>query len=683
MSAELLPFLYTFTGISLGFATISLIIGFQKKRDPVFLFFGFIGLTSALYYLLFPIYPDAADSDFVHFAGTFLIITAFGLLPWFFGVYTGYKVRSIQWSLTGVILLDYLLFVLSAFDLLAAIYWLILSHILQAGIILYGFLSVNHQWKAGEKKSGIVLLITLIIMTLFSIDDILLHYFPSILSPDFHGGLLPLDFFPVLFMIIIGGRIAKEIQIKEVLHKELLAKDKRLTDILNRISLLVIQVDKDGSVVYTNQYFHELTGYSKEEVIQHQYTLFIPEATMEDSTNKFDSVLSTNTNELARRLIQTKEGDILNINWSVVTLFDTDEKPVGIISVGADISDQVKAYEEIETLKKQLEKENIFLKSELGKVYEEEEIIGKSEAIRYVINRAKEVAATDAIIILEGETGVGKDLVAQFIHKISAQKNGPFISVNCAAIPKDLLESELFGYEKGAFTGATGSKKGRVEQADNGTLFLDEIGDMPLDLQPKILRFIQEGTFDRLGSEKGRHVNVRIITATNKNLKEEVDLKNFREDLYYRIHVFPITIPPLRKRRSDIPLLTRFFVDKFSKKYKRTITEISQSDKELLQTYDWPGNVRELENVIESSIIGSKGNRLSLANEVMNGKRAPSSGDGQPETLEQVERNHILYMLEQCNWRISGDDGAASRLGLHPNTLRSRMAKLKISKTFK
>ena len=260
MSAELLPFLYTFTGISLGFATISLIIGFQKKRDPVFLFFGFIGLTSALYYLLFPIYPDAADSDFVHFAGTFLIITAFGLLPWFFGVYTGYKVRSIQWSLTGVILLDYLLFVLSAFDLLAAIYWLILSHILQAGIILYGFLSVNHQWKAGEKKSGIVLLITLIIMTLFSIDDILLHYFPSILSPDFHGGLLPLDFFPVLFMIIIGGRIAKEIQIKEVLHKELLAKDKRLTDILNRISLLVIQVDKDGSVVYTNQYFHELNG---------------------------------------------------------------------------------------------------------------------------------------------------------------------------------------------------------------------------------------------------------------------------------------------------------------------------------------------------------------------------------------------------------------------------------------
>ncbi|MFC2102213.1 sigma 54-interacting transcriptional regulator [Bacteroidota bacterium] len=680
----MLTFLYIFTGISLGFAIVSLILGFQKQTDKVYVTFGVIGLCTSIYYLLFPYMEDPQTSVALQVTGILAILIAFGLLPWFFSYYSGFKNRYGLWAITFLLFADFILFLLSVWDIIPGLYWLIVSHIALIGIIVYCFLAILHMRKKVTEGSEVFMWIILIPMSLLSIDDIILHYFPGIFGSSNHGGLLPLDFFPVFFMILMGSRMAKEIQVQAVMKKELVARNRMLDDILSRIHMLVIRADKDGIVQYTNPYFHELTGYSEEEVRNKHYAHFIPESIREESLERFRTGIENNTYDQEKRIIKSKNGDILHINWSGVSIFNRDEQPIGIITVGANVTDQMLALKEIESLKKELEKENIYLRTELGRISDDEEIIGKSEAFRYVIHRAKEVADTDAIVILEGETGVGKDLIARFIHNSSSRKAEPFISVNCAAIPKDLLESELFGYEKGAFTGAAGSKKGRVEQADNGTLFLDEIGDLPTDLQPKILRFIQESTFDRLGSEKSRHVSVRIITATNKNLKEEVEAGNFREDLYYRLHVYPITIPPLRKRRPDIDLLTTFFVDKYAKKYDRPITEISKSDKEYLHAYGWPGNVRELENVIESSVIGSQGKKLILARDLMQKIEKNISGPTpDTETLEEVERKHILYVLERCQWRISGEEGAAEKLGLHPNTLRSRMAKLKISKTFK
>ncbi|MDH3269539.1 MAG: sigma 54-interacting transcriptional regulator, partial [Ignavibacteria bacterium] len=283
---------------------------------------------------------------------------------------------------------------------------------------------------------------------------------------------------------------------------------------------------------------------------------------------------------------------------------------------------------------------------------------------------------------LEGETGVGKERIARAIHQKSLRNNKPFIVVNCAALPSNILESELFGYEKGAFTGADRTKRGRFELADNGTLFLDEITDLPLEIQPKLLRVLEGGEFERLGGEKTIKVNVRLISATNKVLKDEVYSGNFREDLFYRINIFPISIPPLSQRKSDIPLLLNAFVKNFSQKHRKQIDQISQSTIVELQNYDWPGNVRELMNVIERAVITTKGNKLQLIDELKAPVRIQEAKEGKISTLEEVEREHIIKVLEACNWKISGGDGAASILNLHPNTLRSRMEKLNIKKSF-
>jgi formate hydrogenlyase transcriptional activator len=287
------------------------------------------------------------------------------------------------------------------------------------------------------------------------------------------------------------------------------------------------------------------------------------------------------------------------------------------------------------------------------------------------------VAPTDASVMIQGETGTGKELIAQAIHNRSARRNQAFIKVNCAAIPSGLLESELFGHEKGAFTGAVMRKPGRFELADQGTLFLDEVGDIPLELQAKLLRVLQEHEFERLGSTRTQQVDVRVIAATHRDLKQMVEEGTFRSDLYYRLHVFPLTVPPLRDRREDIPLIVRHFVDKYARRMNRRIDTIPPRTMEVFQNYSWPGNVRELQNFVERAVILSPGSALrgpleELKTTAMQGSATNLS------TLEEMERDHVLRALRESNWVTGGPKGAAVRLGMKRTTLAYRIRKLGI-----
>ncbi|MFO1429771.1 MAG: sigma 54-interacting transcriptional regulator [Candidatus Competibacteraceae bacterium] len=338
------------------------------------------------------------------------------------------------------------------------------------------------------------------------------------------------------------------------------------------------------------------------------------------------------------------------------------------------------ALAEVSRLKTQLEAEHAYLQEEVKGAYDFEEIIGHSEALRRVLHQVEQVAATDASVLLLGETGTGKELIARAIHSRSPRKDRPLIKVNCAALPAPLIESELFGHEKGAFTGALTRKIGRFELADGGTLFLDEIGDLPLELQAKLLRVLQEGEFERLGSPRTVKVNARVISATNRELARAVTDGSFRSDLYYRLGVFPIHVPPLRERREDIPLLVWYFITTCQGRLGKTIEQVPKAVMEALTNYAWPGNVRELGNVIERAMILSPGPILALEPALGTIYSAPAERRAVADNLAAVERAHILNVLAQCHGRIKGVGNAAERLGLHPNTLRSRMKKLGIGR---
>jgi formate hydrogenlyase transcriptional activator len=303
-------------------------------------------------------------------------------------------------------------------------------------------------------------------------------------------------------------------------------------------------------------------------------------------------------------------------------------------------------------------------------------IVGESDSLRYVLSRAEQVAETDATVLLFGETGTGKELLAREIHRRSRRRDRPFVVVNCAALPGALIESELFGRERGAFTGAHATQVGRFELANRGTLFLDEIGELPLELQPKLLRVLQNGQIERLGSPRTIDVDVRIIAATNRDLIEEARQMRFRRDLFYRLNVFPVTVPSLRDRREDIPLLARHLIERHSRLLRKRIDHIPPQVMHAFESYDWPGNVRELENVIQRAIILSSNHTLELKDAWLPCTEPAASTGG--TTLIEVERRHILHILESCRWKIEGAGGAAQLLALKSSTLRSRMLKLGI-----
>jgi formate hydrogenlyase transcriptional activator len=333
--------------------------------------------------------------------------------------------------------------------------------------------------------------------------------------------------------------------------------------------------------------------------------------------------------------------------------------------------DLQKAFSEIERLKDRLERENVCLREEIQLRYEYDEIVGKSAAIKAVMAQVEQVADTPASVLLMGETGTGKELFARAIHKLSPRKDSAMVAVNCAALPATLVESELFGREAGAYTGALSKQIGRFEMADGSTLFLDEIGDLSMELQTKLLRILQDGQFERLGSSETISVDVRIIAATNRDLPRAIQDGQFREDLYHRLNVFPIALPPLRERTEDVPLLVWAFVKELGARMGKAVDTIPRKTMEEMQRYPWPGNVRELRNVVERAMILSKGS--SLQAEVPSISGAASAG---PTTLVEMERAHILDVLDKTSWRIRGTGQAAEILGLKPTTLESRMAKL-------
>jgi len=380
--------------------------------------------------------------------------------------------------------------------------------------------------------------------------------------------------------------------------------------------------------------------------------------------------------------LQTKSGDYLWFLARGQAIWDTGGNAIRMSGWIQDITERKQselnlktALSEIKELKDKLEVERAYLQEEIKLEYNYENIIGQSDGLNYVLYKAEQISPSDTTVLVLGETGTGKELVARAIHGLSPRKGRVLVKVNCATLPANLIESELFGHEKGAFTGAYARQLGRFEVANGATLFLDEIGELPLELQPKLLRVIQDGEFERLGSSGTIKVDVRVIAATNRNLEDEVRKDRFREDLWYRLSIFPITVPPLRERMEDIALLVDFFVDKIAKRLGKSIESIPTSVMNTLQDYQWPGNIRELENVLERAIINSSGPKLHLVDEL---KKPHKDLTTTQKTLAAVERDHIVRVLEQTNWKVSGKNGAADILGLNRSTLRARIRKLDI-----
>jgi len=377
--------------------------------------------------------------------------------------------------------------------------------------------------------------------------------------------------------------------------------------------------------------------------------------------------------------LSTPKGDLetLNLASSKENAFQTDDVKLleQVASQVALALDNARAYQEIAGLKDKLAKERIYLQEEIRAELNFEEIIGDSDTLKRALQKAKTVAVSPATVLVLGETGTGKELIARAIHRMSARKDAAFVKINCAAIPTGLLESELFGHEKGSFTGAISQKIGRLELADKGTLFLDEVGDIPLELQPKLLRVLQDQEFERLGSTRTLKVNIRLIAATNRDLARSVTEREFRSDLYYRLNVFPIKMPTLRERRTDIPQLVRYFIQKFARELDKQIDTIPKEILEALKDWDWPGNVRELENFIERSVILSEGPELRVPLSELDAHVDVSAND---RTLEGLERQHIVSVLRETGGVIAGPQGAAVRLGLKRTTLQSRIVRMGI-----
>ena len=355
------------------------------------------------------------------------------------------------------------------------------------------------------------------------------------------------------------------------------------------------------------------------------------------------------------------------------------------------------AFKEIDALKDKLAVEKLYLEEEIRTEFSFDEIIGESAALRRALAQVELAAPASTTVLILGETGTGKEIIARAIHNLSPRRERTFVKVNCAAIPAGLLESELFGHERGAFTGALAQKIGRFEFADRGTLFLDEVGDLPLELQPKLLRVLQEQEFERLGGNRTIRVDVRVVAATNSDLTQLVAEKKFRSDLFYRLNVFPIQIPPLRERPEDVPLLVRYFVQKFSRRLNKTVEYVPAPVMDAMVNYAWPGNVRELENLIERAVLLSPGKELRVPLAEFKENSAPSSfaagpsdlprpieavnsSPSSPGTLDDAQRQHIVQVLKQTQWRISGPRGAAAILGIKRTTLQARMRKLGIKR---
>jgi formate hydrogenlyase transcriptional activator len=476
---------------------------------------------------------------------------------------------------------------------------------------------------------------------------------------------------------VLAHGIAHKLQEEKL--TEALNEVRQLKSALNAHAIVTIS-DVQGTIRYANDNFCEFLRYSRDELLGKTYSVI-------KSGNHPDDFFAQLWTTIARGEVwrgeiqnRAKDGELCWTAMTIVPVVDEQAKPREYISIGFNITERKlaeealgRSYLEIKQLKEKLQAETDYLRTEIKISQAHGEIIGESQAIKRVLQQVEQVAPVECSVLITGETGTGKELVARAIHRLSARRDRVMVMVNCAALPSALVESELFGRERGAYTGALTSEVGRFEFANGSTIFLDEIGELSMEVQAKLLRVLQEGEFQRLGNPKTRKVNLRVLAASNKDLAKEVREGRFREDLYYRLQVFPIKVPPLRERMEDLPMLVSAFVEEFSSRMSKQINRLPRKVIEALERHAWPGNIRELRNVIERGVILSSGETLSVP------ALTASAEAVMPRTsLAEVERDHILKTLRDANWRVKGPYGAAKRLQVNPSTLYSRMAKLEI-----
>lgn len=450
--------------------------------------------------------------------------------------------------------------------------------------------------------------------------------------------------------------------------------------LLNATADSVLLIDKNGLILDANNNLATSLGKPRESIIG---TIIYDHLSPAIAAWRKEKEL-----EAAQKKKLIRFEDLRDGRWrenSVYPVFGAQGELIQFAIFSHDITEHRKveeslsnALDEVRRMKEKTEAENIYLYKEIQMAHLHGDIVGQSESIKSVLSLAEQVAETDSTVLILGETGTGKELLARAIHNMSPRRDRPLVTVNCAAIPGTLVESELFGREKGAFTGAVSRQIGRFEIANKSTIFLDEIGELSQDIQAKLLRVLQEGQIERLGSAQTINVDVRIIAATNRDLEQEISANKFREDLFYRLNVFPISIPPLRDRKEDIPTLVWSFIDQMCEKMGKRIEKIPQQSIDALQNHDWPGNIRELHNVIERAMIHANNNILRIPS-----LSRTTSVTSKTRTISEIERNHILEVLKQTGWRIRGRDGAAEILGIKPTTLESRMLKLNIKRPLK
>ena len=481
-------------------------------------------------------------------------------------------------------------------------------------------------------------------------------------------------------LLMVSSDITERVATQQALSES----EERFRTMADNSPVMIWVSAADSSCTYVNKTWCDFTGRTMQQELGSGWTESIHPEDRDRTFEVYANCVAERKPFAVEYRLRRHDGEYRWIYDTGAARFSPDGEFLGFTGSCIDVTERKqsveelqKAHDELSLLKNQLEAENVYLQQELQLDPTFGEIVGQSDAIKYVLFKVTQVAPTDTTVLITGETGTGKELVARAIHGSSARKNRAFIKVNCGALAPSLIESELFGHEKGAFTGAGARKPGRFELANGGTIFLDEIGELPLELQVKLLRVIQEGEFERLGGNKTIKADVRIIAATNRNLKFEVDNGRFREDLWYRLNVYPITVPPLRQRKEDIPLLVEHFVNGYAKKFGKIITSVSPRALQTFQSHSWPGNVRELANAIERAVIHAKGSVLHTIDRFEEIVEEPPFA---AKTLEEVEREYILRTLENTGWRIEGPHGAANILGLNPSTLRTRMIKLGIQR---
>lgn len=668
-------------GMLLAIGLITLLIGI-KGSGRANLIFSFMALSMALY-SIYP--PQGFVLNDVPFAWENLMIKRsfifvfYALMPWYIVSYSGYRRKTLAYVATAQVIFSY-----------GAIFFLqtgsTLGVLLSFGLIIFGVASmalgiaaVRWQFITHQLEHARWLLVAMMFYTvlysLMATDQLIKNLFGNLLNNDL---TFPLHLHAITFTLLMGLKLINTL-IEKLKNEQRSVKlgEERWHALMNNAPFIVMKTDREGRIEYINSYGAKLLGFEKSsDLLGFSWSEKFLQTPDADTTKRLWAKILTDNNFVARsrNVVKTRKGELI-VNW--VSFLSHVDDIKSIISIGTDATREESVNTLVTQLQLELEKEKLVFSGNV--LSSSDEIVGSGKSLRYAISKAHQVAGTLTPVLLEGETGVGKEVFANMIHAKSSRSHLPFVKVNCGALPKELIEDELFGHEKGAFTSAIQARKGRFELADGGTIFLDEIGELPLDMQTRLLRVLQNGEFERIGGQKTIKVDVRVIAATNRKLAVEVQSNRFRSDLYYRLNVFPITIPPLRKRKEDLPELIHHFIGMECNKHGKAVEHISKANMQRLMEYAWPGNVRELKNVIERSVIETENANLSLE---WWQSETESSDEVVVETtsLERIEKDHIINIMEKCHWKINGDGGAAEMLGMHPNTLRSRMKKLGITR---